>query len=245
MLISIITVVKNDKKNILKTINSVKNQNFKNFEHIIIDGNSTDGTTSVIKNNIYKKMVFFNKKDRNLYEALNNGIKIAKGDYVCVLHSSDLFVSYNFLNFISKQLLNYDLICGNIIFRKKNKIIRTWDYKITSFNKYNFFKVAHTSLFIKKKIIKKYKYNIKYNICSDSDLLIRLSLNKKIKLKYINTNFIIMSLGGLSTSLRNFKSKIFEDFNIYKKHFGFLFIFMYIYKIFYKSLKYFLWKLSY
>ena len=49
LLITIITAVKNDKKNILKTINSVKNQNFRDYEHIIIDGNSVDGTSSVIK----------------------------------------------------------------------------------------------------------------------------------------------------------------------------------------------------
>ena len=245
MLITIITAVKNDKKNILKTINSVKNQNFRDYEHIIIDGNSVDGTSSVIKKNLNKKTFFIKKKDKNLYEALNFGIKIAKGNYICVLHSGDIFKSKNFLSYISKKLHNFDLICGDIVFKKKNKIIRLWNFKINNFNKYNFFKIAHTSLFIKRELKNQNKYNTKYKICSDTDFLIRLALKKKIRFKYINTTFTIMSVGGLSTSFKNLKIKIFEDLNIYLKYFGFLFIFMYIYKLIYKSWKYLLWKLFY
>ena len=54
------------------------------------------------------------------------------------LHSGDIFKNKNFLSYISKKLHNFDLICGNIVFKKKNKIIRLWNFKINNFNKYNF-----------------------------------------------------------------------------------------------------------
>lgn len=124
MKFSIITVVKNDRDNILKTINSIKNQNFKNFEHIIVDGYSTDGTSEVIKKNIivnkqYKHLI---KKDKNLYDALNYGIKISKGEYIGILHSGDIFFNNNILNLIEKEIKDVDAISGNIIYKKKIKL---------------------------------------------------------------------------------------------------------------------------
>ena len=90
---SIITVVKNDKTNIETTIKSLSSQNFSDYEHIIIDGNSSDGTSEVIKKAIrnQKKINYIRKKDKNLYQALNRGIKVAKGDFIGILHSGDMY----------------------------------------------------------------------------------------------------------------------------------------------------------
>ena len=85
--ISIITVVKNDVQNIEKTIKSLLNQSYKNFEHIIIDGKSTDGTLSIIKK--YKNIKLVSKKDKNLWEAMNSGIKHSKGDIIGILNSME------------------------------------------------------------------------------------------------------------------------------------------------------------
>ena len=69
---SIITVVKNNAHGIEKTINSLKLQTFQNYEHIIIDSNSTDNTNEVIKNKINQKIVYIREEDKSIYEALNN-----------------------------------------------------------------------------------------------------------------------------------------------------------------------------
>ncbi len=240
MKFSIITVVKNDRDNILKTINSIKNQNFKNFEHIIVDGYSTDGTSEVIKKNIivnkqYKHLI---KKDKNLYDALNYGIKISKGEYIGILHSGDIFFNNNILNLIEKEIKDVDAISGNIIYKKKNKVIRNWNYKIDKLNKYNCFKISHTSLFLKKEIIKKIKqYDIKYNIASDTDFIFKLAQLKDLKYRYINKKIVIMNTGGLSTSPKNFLNKSLQDLEIYNKHFGINFIFFYLFKLIYKLYK--------
>ena len=93
MKFSIITVVKNNKFQILRTINSVKKQEYKNFEFIIVDGKSKDGTTEIIKkkNKNFRKLNHIVRKDKNLYDGLNFGIKIAKGKYIAILHSGDIF----------------------------------------------------------------------------------------------------------------------------------------------------------
>ena len=81
---SIVTVVKNDVHNIDKTIKSVISQNYKNFEYIIIDGKSIDGT--IIKINKYKAQIkhILSEKDQGIYFAMNKGIKIAKGQVSCI-----------------------------------------------------------------------------------------------------------------------------------------------------------------
>jgi glycosyltransferase involved in cell wall biosynthesis len=244
---SIITVVKNDKDNILKTINSVKNQKFKNFEYIIVDGKSNDGTSKIINDNIKVKKKFKHivKKDKNLYQALNNGIKIAKGKYILILHSGDIFWNQNILKIVNQSIQDYDAISGNVIYGSKNKFSRYWKYEIENLNKHNCFKIAHTSLVVKKRIINKLKnYNTNYNISSDTDFILRLSSLKNLKFKYIDKTFVIMKTGGLSNSSKNLLSKISQDLKIYQNHFNEKFIFFYLYKLIYKFCKLITWKFS-
>ena len=239
MKLSIITVVKNDKKNIPNTIDSLLKQKFKNYEYIIVDGKSTDGTTEIIKKKIKnkKKIKLIVKKDRNLYEAINRGIKASKGKFIGIIHSGDTYSNNKILNTINKYLLeSTDIVIGKLIYiNNKRKIVRNWDYKIKKINIFNSFKIAHPTLFIKKKLIKKIGYyNINYKISSDADFMIRLSKVDKLRFKYIDKNFVFMKIGGLSSSFNGLSIKILEDLKIYYKHFGLFFIFLYSYKLIYK-----------
>ena len=112
MKFSLITVVKNDKLNIHKTINSIQKQKYKNFEFIIIDGKSKDGTTEIIKkkNRRFKKLKHIIRKDENLYDGLNYGIRKSIGKYIVILHSGDKFFSKNTLEIINKKIFDYDAI---------------------------------------------------------------------------------------------------------------------------------------
>lgn len=238
MKISIITVVKNDEKKIVSTLRSVRNQNYNNYEHIVIDGKSTDQTLNLIKKFKNNKLKLISKIDNNLYQALNRGIKMSSGQYVGILHSGDKFMNNLVLKKISKAIKNYDCLFGNIIFEKNNKPARKWNYKIVKLNKYNAFKIAHTSLFLKKQLLLNMRgYSEKYHISSDTELILRLSNVKKLKYFYLNEYITIMSQNGLSTSFKNLFIKMNEDLVIYYKYFGFLFIFNYIYKITYKLIR--------
>ena len=121
---TIITVVKNDKNGITKTIKSVLNQNFKNYEYIVIDGNSTDGTFSKIKKlkkvKKYKKFKFLSRKDISYYDSLNFGIKKSEGQFIGVLNSGDFFINKNILSLIDKNLeRKTKLFYNNLFFTKK------------------------------------------------------------------------------------------------------------------------------
>ena len=101
MKFSIITVVKNGISNIGLTIKSVKKQSFKDYEHLILDGNSIDGTSEYIKKRLNKKITYFRENDRGLYDAINKSFKKVKGEYLIILHSGDFFFSRDSLKNLS------------------------------------------------------------------------------------------------------------------------------------------------
>ena len=105
---SIITVVKNDRKNIEKTIKSVLQNSFKDFEYIIIDGRSNDGTVEKI-NSFKKKIDYFSSaKDKNLWDGINKGIRKSNGQILFVLNSGDVLYKDG-LKIANKFFKNYDI----------------------------------------------------------------------------------------------------------------------------------------
>lgn len=233
---TILTIVKNNKVGISKTLNSVLNQTFQNFEYIVIDGNSHDGTFYEIKKmQLKKKFKLVRRKDLSFYDSLNYGISISNGKFVGILNSGDVLINNRILEQIDKKLSQKtELFYTNVIFKRKNNPVRYWKHKISKINKFNVFKIPHTTLFLKKK---KYfetgLYNIKFKISSDLDFLIRLSKSHH-HIQHIDLDSIFMELGGLSTSLKNFKTKFIEDFKILFFHYKLKFIFFYMLKIYFK-----------
>ena len=151
MKFSIITVVKNEISKIGLTIKSLKNQSFKDYEHIIFDGESTDGTSELLKKISNKKTLYFREKDKSVYDALNKSFKKAKGEYFIVLHSGDFFYSKHSLSILSRSIdknKNYDFYYSNILFYNQiNKnVSRVWKIPSKNDDKLNFLKIAHTSL---------------------------------------------------------------------------------------------------
>ncbi len=118
-LISIVTVVYNGEKYIEDTIKSVLNQNFKNFEYILIDGKSTDSTMSIVNKYKNKIDIIVSQKDKNLWDAVNKGIKLSNGEIVGWISSDDTYTA-NALKIVSKYFINnqkIDFLFGSV---KKN-----------------------------------------------------------------------------------------------------------------------------
>ena len=114
--ISIITVVFNNVKHIQKTLNSIYKQKYKNYELIIIDGGSTDGTLKIIKKNSSKIDCWVSDKDNGIYDAFNKGLKLATGDYVGFVNSDDILLP-NALSILKKYIIKYpekDFIFGAV-----------------------------------------------------------------------------------------------------------------------------------
>lgn len=234
---TIITVVKNDKNGIIKTIRSVMSQSFKDFEYIVVDGNSSDGTLFQIRNlrKDKKNFKFIKRNDVSYYDSLNYAIGKSKGKFIGVLNSGDVFVNNIILKKINKYVnKNTELFYNNLVFTKNKNIIRSWSHKISKITNFNLFKIPHSTLFIKRDIYKKIGlYNLNYKIAADLDLIIRLNKNYS-EIKHLNFNSIFMEYGGLSTNFSNFKLKLKEDLSILINHYKYYFIIFYFFKIYFK-----------
>jgi glycosyltransferase len=166
--------VKNNVLEIAKTINSLHSQKFKNFEHIIIDANSHDGTSQIIKKKINTKIKYYRGPDAGIYDAINKGINYSRGQYVGILHAGDFFSSVNILSEINRCIKKYDIFFANIIFfDKKKNILRYWKKSLINLNLYNAYKIPHTAMFIKRKAFQEVgSYNVDYSISSDTDFIL-------------------------------------------------------------------------
>ena len=98
MKISIVTTTYNSLTGIEDCINSIKFQNYKNLEHIIVDGSSTDGTVEFLKENSSSYTKLISEDDRGIYDALNKGIALSSGEIIGILHSDDVFENEKVLN---------------------------------------------------------------------------------------------------------------------------------------------------
>lgn len=214
-LISIITVVLNDKDNIDKTINSVLNQNYKNIEYIIIDGESKDGTTDIIKR--YNKKIdhFVSEKDEGIYHAFNKGLNIAKGDFIGFVNSGDLLTKDS-LDYLIKYYNKHpdaDFFFGSVKKHwgilhgyKKWKIHFTW----------GFYSSHSTGFFIKKKAADTLGgYNLKYKYSSDYDYFYRMIVKHKMKGVSTNKKEVVgvFRRGGFSSRI-NYRKSFYEDLRI-------------------------------
>ena len=114
--ISIITVTKNSEKFLKDCILSVKKQSYKNYEHIIIDGNSTDKTIKIIKSFKGKIKFYKNKNDKCLYHAMNLGIKKASGELIGILNSDDIYFknALEIVNSYFDKYKNLDFLFGSV-----------------------------------------------------------------------------------------------------------------------------------
>jgi glycosyltransferase len=224
--------VKNNFFEIAKTINSLHSQQFKNFEHIIIDANSHDGTSQIIKKKINSKIKYYRGPDAGIYDAINKGINFSRGQYVGILHAGDFFSSTNILSEINRCIKKYDIFFGNIIFfDKKINILRYWKKSLINLHLYNAYRIPHTGMFIKRKVFQEVGgYSVDYKISSDTDFILRLC-KKKYKIFYLDKVILYMKNGGVSSSYKSFTQKAREDLFIYFNYFGILFFVIYLFKV--------------
>lgn len=202
--ITIITVTYNSIKTLEETLNSVKNQSYRNIEHIIIDGASTDGSFELCE--LYPHISYIiSEKDSGMYDAINKGIQIATGDIIGLLNSDDTFTNNEIIEQIANEFSNYselDAVIGDVKFVSKNMIVRYYSSLGWTPSKFKYgIMPPHPSFYCKKELFNKFgAYNITFKIAGDFELLLRYILINKIKFKYLQIQMVDMKIGGLSTS---------------------------------------------
>jgi len=198
--LSIITVNYNNLEGLKKTVKSVLHQTWKEFEYIVIDGGSTDGSKDFIESQRDKIDYWVSEQDKGIYNAMNKGIKAASGEYLLFLNSGDVLIDNpNILNFC-KEKLQEDIVAFDCFLEKENKVVgrRAHIEKPTLFYviQYGF---KHQSTFIKKSLFEKLGlYNEFYKIASDYEFWIRCFLDSSTTSKSYNNPLAVFQLNGIS-----------------------------------------------
>jgi hypothetical protein len=188
-----------------------------------VDGNSTDTTFDKInKYKKNKKIKIYRRSDKNFYDSLNYATSKANGNYISIINSGDIYFSSNILRNISndiKQNKNFHFYFSNLVyFNEKKKVKRIWEGTMLKNSLLDAFMIAHPTIFLKRKIARRFKYDDNYKISADLDFILALIKNN-ITYKYLNIFTIAMATGGMSTSYVNIIQKLKEDVKIYKKYF--------------------------
>lgn len=225
MKVSIITVVYNNVDTISECIESVINQDYKNIELIVIDGNSTDGTQNKIEQYKNKIAYYISEKDAGIFDAYNKGVTQATGDIIGILNSDDFLYDNTIIGEIVKafQIENSHIVYGNGVFvdqkdtQKIKRIYPSRPFK-KSYLKFGWIPL-HPTIYVKKELYDKYGlYSLNYTIASDYDISLRWFENEDLKKFYLDSWIVKMRLGGKSTTIGLQKRKSTEDLKIIKKH---------------------------
>ncbi len=237
ILFSIITVCLNQKK-ILNNIKSLQKQTYKNFEHIIIDGGSKDETLDIIKKNSKSIDFWISQKDKGIYDAMNKGIKKAKGKIIGILNADDVYYK-NALKIVKKyfEQNRIDFLFGTV---KKEKILCGFRPEKISW-KFNIYSAHSGGFFITKKAqFKVGLYDLRFKYSSDRDFIYRMIVHHKLKGTHTKRNEIVakFDLHGISSRL-SFMERLVEEARIRlknKQNIFFVIVLFFlniIYKIFY------------
>jgi glycosyltransferase involved in cell wall biosynthesis len=211
-MISVIIPSYNAALTIANCLTSIVCQDYKDFEVIIIDGNSVDNTAKVVQTFVEnnRNISFFSEKDKGIYDAMNKGIKRAQGEWLYFLGSDDCLIDSSVLSKVAEQFNDdVDLIYGNTIWVPENYI----DKGEKSLSQLLQFGINHQRIFYRKSLFQRYGlYNIKYKIAADFDLNIRFFCNNLIKKKYVDLKFTFYHSQGISAF--TFDDKLWNDWRI-------------------------------
>lgn len=205
-LISIITVTFNSEKTVERTLRSVASQTYKHIEHIVIDGASTDGTLAIIEKYRHGIAHFSSAPDAGMYDAINKGLRAAKGKIIGLMHSDDLFARDTVLAEIATQLNDsqVDGIYGDAAFfspAAPEKTVRL--YSSAQFSPGCLawgWMPAHPTIYLKKKVYEELgEFKTDYAIAADYDFVCRIFLRNKFRILYVPKVLVKMQTGGIST----------------------------------------------
>ena len=205
MTLSIVTINYNNLEGLRKTIDSVLSQTWHDFEWIIIDGGSTDGSKELIEETANKLAAsdfnplsyWCSEPDKGIYNAMNKGIAKARGEYVNFMNSGDLFYEYDTLKRVFCKPYSAEIIYGNVCYvNDKSEKIYAYPSPVNIFRLY-FETICHQAFFTKTEILKDSPYDESYKLCADHAKLIEMAINFAV-FEYVPIEICKYDTSGLS-----------------------------------------------
>jgi glycosyltransferase len=211
--VTLITATLNSEKYLEESILSVIGQTYKNIEHIVVDGKSTDKTLDIVRKYEHHLARWISETDRGMYDAINKGMELATGDVIGVLHGDDILASSNVIETIAEafEKNQVDTVYGDLEYVDSNdinKIYRIWKGKPFKRSLFNVgWMPAHPTFYIRRELLKKYgNYENHYYSAADYEFMARYLYKYRLKALYIPKLIIKMRRGGQSNS--NMKTRI-------------------------------------
>ena len=204
MKLSIITINYNNREGLRRTLESVRLQSTRDFEYIVIDGGSTDGSVDLIKE--YADLIDYwvSEPDRGIYHAMNKGVKVAHGDYCQFLNSGDWYCTTR----VAEMLLPYldndvDILSGYVLHAYKNgDRIRNKNGSPDYLNRYYILNqsLSHPSAFVKREILTNTPFDESYKIVGDWKFFVETIIEQDIKYRHINLDVACFDMTGVSST---------------------------------------------
>lgn len=220
-LLSIITVNLNNLEGLKKTMTSVLEQTWKEFEFIIIDGGSTDGSEEFILKNGDKINYWVSEPDRGVYNAMNKGIKRATGKYVLFLNSGDEFCNSDVLTQIANSISGgKDIYYGNVYLINKDESELLEFPEQLSFGFFCISTITHQATFIKRSLFDDiFYYNENYKLVSDWEFFIFAICKENSSYEHLGIPVCNYDTNGLTSREANIQLMNKERREVLDKHF--------------------------
>ena len=197
---SIITINFNNKDGLEKTIKSVLEQTFNDYQYIIIDGGSTDGSADVIKKYTNDIDYWISEPDNGIYDAMNKGIDNATGDYCIFMNSGDQFYNDNVLYYFKSINHHEDIIYGDVYNSETNKIMFSPPHKEISLYYLYSSTIPHQGAFIKTSLQKKHFYDDSLRIVADWKFFYESIIIDNCSIIHVNSPVCKFCPDGISTT---------------------------------------------
>lgn len=204
--ISIVTICYNAAKDLEKTLSSVVSQTYSNIEYIIVDGGSYDDTLNIIEKNKSKITKWISEPDNGIYNAMNKGINMATGDWICFMNAGDTFVDDKTINCVFEEDIpeNVGVIYGYTKTRRGRFRLNPFVERHPPYFQMGF---CHQSSFVRTDIAKSLKFDEEYSVIADFNMMYQIHLKGY---KFLNSGIDIafFDLCGVSS---NKKIEIIEE----------------------------------
>ena len=197
---SIITINYNNELGLRRTIESVVRQTYEDYEYIIIDGGSTDGSVKIVQEYSDKIDCWVSEKDRGIYHAMNKGIAQAHGDYCIFMNSGDCFYDDTVLSSVANYNCKEDIVVGYAAIKQGNGIISP--PPIGEFTFYHLYSgaIPHQASFIKTELLRKYPYDESLKISSDWKFFVQTLIIDNCSIQYLDVFVVRYDLDGISST---------------------------------------------
>lgn len=201
---SIITINFNNNEGLQKTVQSVLAQSCDDYEYIVIDGGSTDGSKEYLQKNTSHFTYWVSEPDNGCYHAMNKGIKMAKGEYLIFMNSGDHFYTDTVLEEVEKMNLKEDVVCGNMFLSLGCVNFGPQDITMRFFYEGG---LPHQACFIKREIQQKHLYDESLRIVSDWKFFLKTLIVENRSYRKIELVISWFDFNGISSTHRDLEKK--------------------------------------